>query len=78
MVTMYQWGLLLPASTVGGHHVLSLKVLFKKRKPQIDGLLSSVLHILGQERKKVHEKLGYYRLLLREDTMHSVRKQFTT
>ena len=42
---------LLPASTVEGHHVLSLKVLCQKWKPQIDGLVLSVLHILGQEKK---------------------------
>ena len=52
VVTMYQWFFLLPASSVEGHHVLSLKLLCQKRKPQIDGLVLSVLHILGQERKK--------------------------
>ena len=77
MGTMDKKVFLLPASTVQCHHLLSLKVLSQKRKPQTDGVILRVLHILGHG-KYFYGDLGYFKLLFREVYMHSVKKQFTT
>ena len=37
------------ATAVKGYHVFVLQVVCKKRKPQLDSLFLSIMHILGTE-----------------------------